>query len=211
MRIGLIAGSYKPVHVGHYMLIERAAAENDKVMLYVSISDRARPGEVPISGVDMHLIWQKYIAPTLPPNVEVEYGGSPVRKIYDFLGKANETSSKDKFTVYSDPQDLAQNFPEKNMKKYVPKIWKNKQVSLVPGLRTSTVDVSGTKMRGYLQTGDKKSFLKNMPAAVNGDAIWNILAKPKTESVLREYVSHVLNEVHKDTSEIFLGPLYISR
>ena len=192
MKIALLAVSGKPYHSGHDGLVRKAASENDRVMLFVSTSDRERPGEVPIKGSDMAHIWKSYIEPTLPDNVIVEYGGSPVRKIYDLLGKANETHSKNTYVVYSDPQDLAQNFPEKNMVKYLGDIWKNKQVKLVPVQRTSTVNVSGTKMREFLAKGDKKSFLQNLPQEVDGNAIWNILSKHRTEAFLRDYIKLVL-------------------
>ena len=64
--IALIAMSAKPYHAGHDCLIRLAATECDSVFLYVSTSDRARTGEVPVLGRDMELLWREVIAPTLP-------------------------------------------------------------------------------------------------------------------------------------------------
>ena len=77
MKIGLVPMSAKPYHRGHHYLVTSAAAQNDKVMLFVSISDRCRKGEIPIYGSDMEDIFCNRIETVLPQNVQVEYGGSP--------------------------------------------------------------------------------------------------------------------------------------
>lgn len=200
--IGLIAGSYKPYHAGHDGLVRWAARENDEVHLFVSLSDRKRPGEVPILGSDMEKVWKNYIEPTLPKNVTVHYGGSPVRSLYDMLSAANESDSEDTFTIYSDPTDIAQNYPETNLLKYVGNLYNDGKIILKPIERTSTVNVSGTKMRQYIETGDRSSFISMLPKTVDGNGIWNILCatasvtskkvarkKKKNESLVREFVS----------------------
>lgn len=204
-KIGLIAGSYKPYHAGHDGLVRWAARENDVVHLFISLSDRKRPGEVPILGSDMKLIWEKYIEPTLPQNVIVHYGGSPVKNLYDELIAAGESDTDDMYTIYSDPTDLQQNYPEASLQKYVGNLYQNDQITLKPIERTATVNVSGTKMRQHLESGDKESFISNLPKSIDGDAVWSILRKsvesapaPKTkakkkarsdESLVREFVT----------------------
>ena len=59
MNIGLLPISAKPYHAGHHALVEMAAGANDEVLLYVSISDRKRKGELPISGADMKKVWEE--------------------------------------------------------------------------------------------------------------------------------------------------------
>ena len=49
MRIGLVPMAAKPYHAGHHALVTAAAKENDKVLLYISLSDRKRKGELPYS------------------------------------------------------------------------------------------------------------------------------------------------------------------
>lgn len=203
--VGLIAGSYKPYHAGHDGLVRWAARENDEVHLFVSLSDRKRPGEVPILGADMEKIWKSYIEPTLPKNVTVHYGGSPVRNLYDMLAKASESRSEDTYTIYSDPTDLAQNYPETNLLKYVGNLYNSGQIILKPIERVSTVNVSGTKMRQYIETGDKKSFISNLPKSIDGNAVWDVLRstaatvpkkaarKKKNEALVREFVQRYLS------------------
>ena len=197
MRIGLIAMSAKPYHAGHHALVESAAAENDEVRVFVSLSDRKRPGEMPIMGSDMRMVWSKYIEPALPGNVRVEYdGGTPVQRVYSELELAEKDGSADVFTVYADPVDTSRNFPEKNRQRYFPEIYARGQVIFAaeenPAMFTrgeGTPDVSGTKMRAALATGDFETFQRGMPAGVDAMAVFNAL-RPKTmaEVMLRALI-----------------------
>lgn len=198
--------SGKPVHAGHWGLIMMASKKCAEVHLYVSTSDRSRPGEITILGSDMQKIWSEQLEPKLPKNVVVTYGGSPVANVYKELGDANEVGNEGViFLIFSDPEDAAKNFPEKSLIKYAGNLWTNKQIKLMPIERTQTVNVSGTKMREYLASGNKAAFVANLPIEVDRDAIWNILSQsvatatpvkkaPKkkkvatTEMLLRTYV-----------------------
>ena len=66
MKIGLIPMAAKPYHAGHHALVTAAAGENDEVILYISLSDRKRKGEVPIYGADMQTVWKEEIEKILP-------------------------------------------------------------------------------------------------------------------------------------------------
>lgn len=181
--VGLIAMSAKPFHAGHFGLIEQAARKNDHVLVYVSISDRKRKGELTVKGDVMHDIWTSHLADIMPDNVELEYGGSPVRKVYEQLGYENERFQAGdhdiaSYTVYSDPEDLAKNFPEVNRAKYLGDIYSAGLVDFQPIQRTSTVDVSGTKMRQMIASGDKERFMSFLPDPLSDqarEAIWQQL------------------------------------
>lgn len=177
MKIGLVPGSYKPFHAGHDAVIRLAAQENEKVKVFVSLSDRKRPGEIPILGSDMAAIWKGHIEPSLPGNVQVVYVQSPVRAVWEEVGNDNLDNVENTYQIYSDPEDLAQNYPEKSLIRYAGNLYSRQQIIPRAVQRTETVDVSGTKMRQYLETGDEKSFIKNMPKGVNGKAIWDILSQ----------------------------------
>lgn len=208
MKIGIVPLSAKPFHAGHDGLVRLAAEENDEVHLYVSTSDR---GEV--SGKAMAQIWRDQIEHTLPGNVKVTYGGSPIGYSYKEIGEADETGSQDTFLIYSDTEDASTNFSDTNLKKYAPNMFASGRVMTRPVERTSTVDVSGTKMRGFLAGGDKKSFLKYLPRGLDGNKVWDTLLsmKPdgtakgkkaanktpvkksvKGEALLRSYIRNVL-------------------
>jgi hypothetical protein len=182
-RVGLVPVSGKPYHAGHHFLVEKAASENDKVILFVSTSDRIRKGEFPIKGADMQKVWQQELEKIMPSNVTVEYGGSPVRKVYDLIGGACKLSGvEETYVVYSDPTDTAQNYPQANRDKYMQPLCDQGQVLFAAEENPESVtrgagspNVSGTKMRQALQDGDFNIFAADMPTGVNAQNVWNIL------------------------------------
>lgn len=191
MKIGLVPGAFRPYHAGHDAIIRLASKENDVVHVFASMSDRDE-----VSGQAMAKIWKTQIEPTLPDNVQVTYGGVPVLNVFKDVGKASEENSPDFYQIYSDPKDIAINFPEDKLAKYATNLYKAGRVKTRPVKRTSTVNVSGTKMRGFLSSGDKVSFLKFLPPDLDGDYVWNTLqaAKPQSEALLRSYVRAVLRD-----------------
>jgi hypothetical protein len=204
MKIGLVPMSAKPYHAGHHALVTSAAGENDSVILYVSTTDRTRKGETPIKGSDMYSVWIEQIEGILPANVSTVYGGSPVRKVYDELVNAEETDATDTFTVYSDPVDTAQNFPEANRIKYFPSIYKSGRVvfaaekdprAFTRGL--GTPDVSGTSVRRSLGQCDYEAFAAAMPTGLDVEAVFDKLCPAKrNESLVRGYVRGLLVSSH---------------
>ena len=182
-RIGLIPVSGKPYHAGHHYLVDRAASENEEVILFVSTSDRKRKGEFPILGTAMQRVWKEELEAIMPSNVSVVYGGSPVQKVYEEIGAACEIDGVDEtYVVYSDPTDTAQNYPEKNREKYMQPLCDQGQVVFAaeenPGAftrGTGSPNVSGTKMREALQDGKFKQFADGMPQGVNAQNVWDIL------------------------------------
>ena len=184
-RIGLIPVSGKPYHAGHHYLVERAASENEEVILFVSTSDRKRKGEFPIFGADMQRIWREELEPIMPSNVTVQYGGSPVRKVFETIGTACEIDGvQETYVVYSDPADTAQNYPQSQRDKYMQPLCDNGQVIFAaeenPEAFTrgsGSPNVSGTKMREALEQGKFEPFAAGMPQGVNAQNVWNILKK----------------------------------
>lgn len=175
--IGLIAGSYKPFHAGHDAIIRMAARECDEVHLYVSVSDRIKKGEAGVLGADMAKLWQQTIEKSLPANVKVTYGGSPIGNVWKELGAANENKSQDDYVLYSDPTDMAQNFKPELLEKYCGDLYARGGVRIRPVDRSSTVEVSGTRMREFLAKGDKENFIKFLPKGIDSELVWNTLWK----------------------------------
>jgi len=189
--IALVPGSYKPYHAGHDQLIRIAAKENDEVHLFVSTSDRIKKGEFPLYGEAMKTVWAQFIEPSLPPNVIVTYGGSPVTNVYKDLEEAEASGSTDKYTIYSDSEDILK-FEDKKLYKSAPRMMENGQI-VTRGITRGeeTPDISGTKMREMLAAGNTKQFAKFLPPAIQGNApeIIDILRRDHLgESLLREYV-----------------------
>lgn len=172
----------KPYHAGHDGLVRLAAKECDVVKVFVSLSDRKRPREVPIYGVDMHTIWINYIQPTLPSNVEVTYDTvAPIKKVYDEIDTDRLEEPEAELVIYSDVEDAQKNFGDDKLAKYFPDSYRAGLISTRPVERTSTVNVSGTKMRQHIQDGNLKEFTKFLPKAIRdkAESIWNILSQKK--------------------------------
>lgn len=202
MRTGLIPMAAKPYHAGHHAMVEKAARENDKVLLFVSLSDRKRPGEFPILGETMRKIWEDHIKRVLPGNVVVVYSKIPVKDVIDTLISAEELKSKDVFTVYSDPVDTTENFPEIKRLKYFPTMYaagrvrfaaEADAVSLTRG--GGTPNVSGTKVRQILAAGDFKGFENAMPLNIDALAVYSILRGDTMleAALLKNYIKLILS------------------
>ncbi len=204
--IGLIPIAGKPLHIGHWKLIEKAASENDNVVVYTSLSDRIKKGEFPIYGEDFITIWSDILIPALPKNVKVKFVDSPVRSAMHELGWLEQSLTQDSANVptaklYSDKDDVDVNFKDEDLKKF-PALLAGNKIEKVGVERTSTVNISGTKMREFLANDDKDSFMKYLPPVLNRDKeeIWNILMsrKPIQENPYKKFAEEVINELAKE-------------
>jgi cytidyltransferase-like protein len=189
----------KPYHAGHHWLVEKAASENDHVILFVSVSDRKRKGEKPILGQDMVRVWQEELESIMPGNVEIRYGGSPVQKVYKEIQEAGEIVSDDTYFVYSDATDTGLNYPEKNRIKYMEPLYSLGQVRF-PGEEDpagftrgeGSPNVSGTAMRQALNSSDIEAFRRGLPAGVDAENVYDILRGGINEQYLRAWVRAVI-------------------
>ncbi len=212
-RIALIPGSFKPFTAGHDSLIRLASSECDEVHLFVSTSDRFRSGEPLVSGADMLQLWNKYIERSMPDNVVVSYGGSPIASVWKDIDAANKSASQDTYVIYSDASDAMTNWSEQTLAKYGGELYGKGQLEIRPVKRSDTVDVSGTQLRQALEAGDKHSFMKGLPKSLQHEEVWQLLhntaknppltakrtsakKKPKTqaESMLRQLVRLLLQD-----------------
>ena len=166
--IALIPLAAKPYHAGHDGLVRIASSENDEVHLFVSISDRARTGEMKIDGETMFMIWKDYIEDTLPDNVKsfIDYTvTAPVSKVYNELENAESQGSQDVYTIYSDVDDIRK-YTDEMLSKVAPTLFSKGQIQRRGIERTETVDVSGTEMREFIEDGDIVGFTALLPPAI---------------------------------------------
>ena len=188
--VGLVPMSAKPFHDGHMFLIRKAVDQCKKVIVFVSISDRVRKGEITIHGEDMKYIWENILEDSITnkyENVSFEYGGSPVRKVYKKLQEANDILSGDVYSVYSDAEDTMKNYSRAERIKYFKDLYISGDV-VFPAEESpesftrgeGSPNVSGKLMRSYLSNAseDKFLFLDSLPWEINDadkEEIFNIL------------------------------------
>lgn len=198
--IALIPLAAKPYHAGHDGLVRIASSENDEVHLFVSISDRARTGEMKIDGETMFMIWKDYIEDALPDNVKsfIDYTvTAPVSKVYNELENAESQGSQDVYTIYSDVDDIRK-YTDEMLSKVAPTLFSKGQIQRRGIERTETVDVSGTEMREFIEDGDIVGFTALLPPAIqqHGKEIFDLLVDDVVgESVLRRYIRSSLKFV----------------
>jgi len=191
-------------------------------------------GEVPVFGADMKHIWTNILKPNLnlskkvvllTPNDGIH--NAPIKNVHEvcealrdayesgqesfsvpYLGikaKTNETI----INIYSDDEDITKNYQDVPMSKMYGELWKNEKTPAIRGIgvpRTSTIEISGSKMREYLCTGNIEEFVKLLPP-IPDDAkkeIANILMQSielscplekrgnKNESLLRNYIKSII-------------------
>ena len=209
--LALIPIAGKPLHIGHWKLIEKAANENDRVIVYTSSSDRIKKGEFPIKGDDFVKLWSDVFIPELPKNVKVKFVDSPVRAVMHELGWLEQRLTQDAaamptISLYSDKDDVETNFKDEDLKKY-PSLLAANKIKKVGVERTATVNVSGTKMREFLMNNDKESFLKNLPPVSNKskEEIWNTLManKPEPVSEANPYAALAEEFIQQYETEVF--------
>lgn len=184
--VALIGGGFKPFTKGHYMLVKQAASKADEVNLFVSTSNRVRPGQLPVFWDEqMETIWKQYLEKSMPNNVTVHYVSNPNRATYAFLEDADKNEEDhNTYVIFGGGDDIPKYYPEKSLRKYMPRLMDNDQ------LETQTFDraeggvddvaaVSGTKMRQSVVGGDVVEFTKGLPEPVQryGQEIFDILAK----------------------------------
>lgn len=184
MIIALVPMAAKPYHAGHDQLVRIASIENDIVKLYVSTSDRARPGEVLIDGDDMQTVWWDFIEPTLPKNVVPDYDNvtSPVSKVFKELEKADLEGSKDTYVIYSDDVDILK-FTDEILTKAAPTLVSNGQINCRGIKRSETIEVSGTDLRDHLLFGNVVEFISGLPNKIreHGKEIYDRLINDTVE------------------------------
>jgi cytidyltransferase-like protein len=176
--IGIVGGGFKPFTKGHYFLVEKAAGENDEVILLVSTSNRIRKEELPILWSQMEEVWKKYLTPSMPANVSVQFVSNPTRAAYELLGEADlDEGNHNTYVLYADDQDMTRMYADDKLEKYMPRLVQNEQIEKRAFSRAENVDISGTQMRDYVNQGDVAGFASGLPGPVQryGQEIFDIL------------------------------------
>ena len=146
-----------------------------------------RPGEAPVFGSDMRHIWTHLLKPNLQVSDKVDFvspdeGGhaAPVRNVHivcDALKKAHDlgeetfnipytgivaNTQNTIINIYSDSEDIINNYSNEEMNRIYGDLW-GSQIKGVGIPRSSTVNISGTKMRQYLCDCNLEEFVSLLP------------------------------------------------
>jgi len=163
-KIGILPLSGKPVHDGHWKLINKISDENDCCILLVSIKDRIKKGEFPIYGDNMFEIWRDILYKKLPKNVIFKIVDSPFSSVIKEIDLFENIKKNYYINIYSDVDDIKR-FDMNNIRNRFSRLSSN--IKLCGVSRNNTVNISGTKMREFLRNNDKNNFISYLPSPLS--------------------------------------------
>jgi len=200
-KVAVIPMAAKPFHAGHDSLIRQAIADgNDSVIVFVSTGGREE-----ITTEDMIPLWRDFYIPGISSQygdkVIIRFSDAPMREA---LLIAKDLVSRGKKTIvrlYGGVDAAGENDAQQRVDAILAKNPEMKGRILPAAVpRSATGGVSGTAMRGYLSSGDSKSFILNLPDWLGKKeklGVWRTMSnisasKSKNENLIRSYVRSVI-------------------
>lgn len=169
---GVFVMSGKPVHRGHWMMIEKVAEQNDIAMVFVSSKSRGDEGET-VSGAVMMKIWREMLLDRLPSNVVIRFSDNPNTDAINEVKTLRDERPHAIIAFYGDANDATTYRNDERLKGFG-----------VVGVKRETLDlISGTKMRWMLKMGDeghKLQFMMHLPSCMSlqdRERTWELLRK----------------------------------
>jgi hypothetical protein len=160
--IGIIPMAGKPVHSGHWCLIEKALQHSDVVYLFVSLKDRGE-GSGRMDSSKMLKIWKDLLIPKLDPRVIVRFCDYPVLDANRFVRSTVSKWSRFKYTFWGDHSDVVTRWNEGVLEKNFSDLLKERRVEAIGLSRRDTVEVSGTQMRQWFEESERDKFVMHLP------------------------------------------------
>ena len=173
--IGIFVVAGKPVHVGHWQMIDLVRSECDEALIITSTAGR---DELP-AGV-MIDAWKAVLEPQFRrdfPNATLIISPeSPLSLAVDKMRQLKDVVSK--FVFYSDDEDARGKYAPAKMADNIrdPVVIEKFEQRPVP--RAQTTQISGTVMRQFLAENDRESFERFVPQTLSQemkDKYWKIL------------------------------------
>jgi len=216
--LGIVVGSFKPPHKGHWSMIESILDKTDMVEVYVGTGDRkSEDGSVYIDQKKSGKIWEMYIDKSGNGDKVKVYTPtiSPVSMAYD---RSKEFDGSIVFPVGGKGEDWTR-FKSINLNKNNPH--KKARDIMSVGENDEAFSISGTNTRNALseasKTGNYESVRQYFPDFLNdGDIkeIANIVSSGVKENMslgkiklskkeLTEYVKGIINEAISDGDDNF--------
>lgn len=173
--IGIFVVAGKPVHAGHWKMIELVSRECDEALIITSTSGR---DELP-AGV-MIDAWKAVLEPQFHHDFSnatlIISPESPLSLAVDKMRQLKNVVSK--FVFYSDDEDAAGKYSASKMADTLRDPVAIEKFQQRPVPRSETVAISGTRMRQFITAGDKQSFDEFVPQTLSQemkDKYWKIL------------------------------------
>jgi hypothetical protein len=177
----------KPAHAGHWDMIEGISRikpvnpitgkpAQHLVKLIVSEGARSRPGEVSISAKQALIYWTEYLKNYLPENVKLISAKNMYVQIEKEVVNARSQSNVFAVWVWSGDKDAGR-FSELTK---IEGVSEPSQKQAEEALGRPTTNVSGTRMRQALGSGDMDFFMRNLPAPLSQEEreeIWVLFAE----------------------------------
>jgi len=164
-KIALLPGGFKPPHVGHYDMALKFFAESKADKLIIFVGPKERDGITQVMSINL---WKLYTQNDL--GLEIRPAGiSPVRDVYDFIEKEAPEGS----TVY-----LGMGEKDSSDQRYanIGKFAEPRDITFkIKLIKPQGGGISGTDMRGFVQSDDKELFKKGIPNHIDKDKAWNIV------------------------------------
>ena len=173
--IGIFVVAGKPVHAGHWSMIDLVSKECDEALIITSNAGR---DDLP-AGV-MIDAWKAVLEPQFHrdfPNATLIISSeSPLSLAVDKMRQLKNVVSK--FVFYSDDEDARVKYSPTKMADYIKDPIVIEKFEQRPVPRSETVQISGTTMRGFLAADDRESFDRFVPPSLPQemrDKYWSIL------------------------------------
>jgi len=196
--LGVYVVAGKPIHEGHWQMIEKASRECDEALIVTSVAGRDEMQ----AGV-MVKAWKR----VLFSQFEIDYPNarliitdkSPFIIAIEEMKKAKDDF--DKLIFYSDDNEAIK------YSKNIPRLLGDPEIvskfTLRGISRSETIQISGTKMREFLKLDDKDSFDAYAPRTLSQkmkDKYWSILKNPESIQDSKNVMKMLVNESRKKKS-----------
>lgn len=195
--VAIIPMAAKPFHRGHDSLIRQAVDDgNDAVIVFLSMAGREG-----ISSQEMIPLWRKVYLPGINRiygnKVSIMFSDSPMTDAMKFARNFAREARKD-VAIYGGIGEDGTNEAQSRVDLVL-----SKNPELADKITAAGVDrslaggASGTAMRGFISSGDRKSFIDNLPSWLGDDEknlVWSSLSKSGRvlESLIRNIIRGAL-------------------
>lgn len=199
--IGIYVVAGKPIHSGHWQVIRLASSECDEVLVITSTAGR---DELPAGS--MIDAWKAVLEPQfhndypnatliISPESPLHLAVDKMRQLKDVVGK---------FVIYSDDEDARSKYSLSKLSEMLRDPAAAEKLHQRPVPRSETVQISGTRMREFLVSGDLESFNNFVPQTLSKelkDKYWQIL-KGEHESIIDESKKSLLHSLFESTRKL---------